>query len=277
VIIKIKSVTLAWIAMLLLGAVAFIVSVRYNSLVLAFIGLGLAFWGAIPVYIRPEEYTRKALVEATFSSSLITLNQMILDLGYKGDTTYLPPKYFKNQETTMMYISKNKNGAIPTPEETQGIEDQPIIKTAKGILLTPPGTQLAKLLEKNLGKSFTKTDLKNLQEKLPKIFTENLEIAENLELQTETENQTTQTNEDQPAQAAQTRSNKVHAKMTRPIYGTTSKKAEIPNLTDLIICPICSAIAIALTKTTGKPVRITETKSSQDGNTLEANYEIIEE
>jgi hypothetical protein len=43
------------------------------------------------------------------------------------------------------------------------------------------------------------------------------------------------------------------------------------------MCPVCSAIAIAITKATGKPVRITDTKNSEDGNTIEASYEIIEE
>jgi hypothetical protein len=266
------------VAMLLLGAVSFIVSIRFDSLVLAFIGLGLAFWGAVLLYIRPEEYAKKTLLEAAFSPSLITLNQMILELGYKGDTTYLPPKYFTNPETTMMYISKHEHGSLPKPEQTQRIdENQRITKTRQGLLLTPPGIQLARLIEKTLGTSLTGTDLKSLQENLPKIFVENLEIAEHLELKTETENDTTKKNEDQPAAATRTKSTMVHAEMTRPIYGTTSKKAEEPNLTDLIICPICSAIAIALTKATGKPVRITETKSSEDGNTLEANYEITEE
>jgi hypothetical protein len=276
VIIRTKPTTLAMVTMLLLGAISLIAAISYDSLPLAFIGLGLAFWGAILLYIRPEEYTKKALLEAALSPSLITLNQMIQELGYKGDTTYLPPKYFKNPETTKLYISKYKNGTLPTPEQTQLYEDQHITRTTQGMLLTPPGIQLAELLEKSLGKSFTRTDLKNLQQNLPKLFMENLEIAENLELQAE--NDTTQNKEDHQASPAQTKNTTIHAKITRPIYGTTLKEAEEPSQTAAPIgCPVCSAIAIAITKATGKPVRITETKSSEDINTVEASYEIIEE
>jgi len=276
VITRIKPTTLATVTMLLLGTISLIAAISYDSLILAFIGLGLAFWGAILLYIRPEEYTRKALLEAALSPSLTTLNQMIQELGYKGDTTYLPPKYFKNPETTKLYISKYKNGTLPTPEQTQLYEDQHITRTTQGMLLTPPGIQLAELLEKSLGKSFTRTDLKNLQQNLPKLFMENLEIAENLELQAE--NDTTQNKEDHQASPAQTKNTTIHAKITRPIYGTTLKEAEEPSQTAAPIgCPVCSAIAIAITKATGKPVRITETKSSEDINTVEASYEIIEE
>ena len=55
------------------------------------------------------------------------------------------------------------------------------------------------------------------------------------------------------------------------------RSRKLPTTRGLIGGPICSAIAIALTKTTGKPVRITDVKSSEDGNIIEATFEIIEE
>ena len=280
---RINSTGLAIVTMLLLGTISLIASIGYNSSVLAFIGLGLVFWGAVLLYIRPEEYTKKVLLEAVLSPSLTTLYQMIRELGYKGDTTYLPPKYFANPETTKVYISKYKRRRLPTPEQTQLYENQPLARTTLGILLTPPGTQLSKLLEKSLGTGFIKTDLKNLQQNLPKLFIENLEIAENLELQAE--NDMTQRKEDYPASStrmkrarARMKRTTVHAKITKPIYGNAFKEAEEPSQTTSSIgCPVCSAIAIAITKATGKPVRITDTRSSEDGNTIEASYEIIEE
>jgi hypothetical protein len=201
---------------------------------------------------------------------------MIRELGYKGDATYLPPKYFANPETIKVYISNHKDTSLPTPEQTQLYENQPIARTTRGMLITPPGIQLSKLLEKSLGTSFIKTDLKNLQQNLPKLFIEDLEIAENLELQAE--NDMTQRKEDYPASPTRMKSTTVHAKITKPIYGTIFNEAEEPSqIASSIGGPICSAIAIAITKATGKPVRITDTKSSEDGNTIEASYEILEE
>ncbi len=274
--IRISLASSAIVTMLLLGTISLIASISYNSSILAFIGLGLVFWGAILLYIRPEEYTGKTLLEAAVSPSLITLNQMIQELGYKGDATYLPPKYFANPETTKICVSKYKYASLPTPEQTQKYEDQPIARTAQGLLLTPPGIQLSRLLEKSLGKSFIQTDLESLQQDLPELFIEKLEIAENLELQAE--NDTSKTKKGNPASLTQVRNTTVHARITKPLYGNTFKWAENPShITGSIMCPVCSAIAIAITKATGKPVRITDTKSSEDGNIIEASYEIIEE
>jgi hypothetical protein len=252
-----------FIIMLTLGTIALVASTIFTSTILAFIGLGLAFWGAILLYIRPEKYTKKVLLEAALSPSPTTLNKMIQEFSYKGDVTYLPPKYFADPETTKIYISKHKDTSLPTPEQIQKYENQPVARTPQGMLLTPPGIQLSKLLEKSLGTSFIRTDLKNLQQNLPKLFIENLEIAENLEIQAEDD---------------MTKSTTIYAKITKPFYADTFKEAEEPSqLTGSIGGPICSAIAIAITKATGKPVRIMNLKSSEDGNTIEASYEIIEE
>jgi hypothetical protein len=65
--------------------------------------------------------------------------------------------------------------------------------------------------------------------------------------------------------------------MTKPIYETVFKEAEeYSQITSFIGCPLCSAIAIAIAKSTGKPVRITDIKSFDDSNTLEASYKILE-
>jgi hypothetical protein len=269
--------------MLTMGAIALTASVIFTSTVLAFIGLGLIFWGVLFLYIRPEEYTKKALLEAALSPSLATLNQTMQELGYKGDTTYLPPKYFANPETTKVYISKYKRRKLPTPEQTRLFENQAVARTMLGILVTPPGIELSKLLEKSLGTSFIKTNLEKLQQDLPKLFIENLEIAENLELKVE--NDTPKGKEGTPPSPTVTKSSSarmkrttVSARITKPIFGTIFKETKEPSqLTSSIGSPICSAIAIAITKATGKPVRITDTKKSEDGNTLEASYKILEE
>ena len=263
------------LALLLLGAVSLTLSLGYESSILAFIGLGLIFWGAILLYIKPEQNVSKTLLEATLSPSLTTLNQMIQHLGYKGDTTYLPPKYFANPDTTKIYISKYKNTSLPTPELIQPYENQPVTRTTQGLLTTPPGIQLSKLMEKSLGATFIKTDLKDLEQKLPKIVIEDLEIAENIEIQEE--NNQTKMKENPAVSSIETRNITIHAKITKPIYKDVFKDDDSSQIAGTIGSPLCSAIAIAIAKATGKPVRITKTGSSEDGNTIDVAYEIIEE
>jgi hypothetical protein len=251
------------LALLLLGAVSLTVSIGYDSSILAFIGLGLIFWGAVLLYIKPEQNVSKTLLEATLSPSLTMLNQMIQDLGYKGDATYLPPKYFANPDTTKIYISKHKNTSLPTPELIQQYENQIVAKTTEGLLTTPPGIQLSELMEKSLGTTFIKTSLEDLEQKLPKVVIEDLEVAENLEIA--------------HARYVEAGNITIHAKITKPIYKDVFNDDDSSQIAGTIVSPVCSAIAIALTRATGKPVRITNTKSSEDGNTIEATYMIIEE
>ena len=249
--------------MLALGAIALAGSVIYASTTLAFSGLGLIFLGALFLYIRPEKYTKNAILEAALTPSFTTLNQMVRELGYKGDATYLPPRYFANQENAKIYISKHVDAPLPMPEVIQLYENQAVARTAGGVLITPPGIQLSRLLEKSLGKSFTKIDLENLQRNLPKLFVEDLEIAENLEIQTKDDT---------------TKDVTIQTRIIKPFYTLEFKEAEEHSQTASSIGgPICSAIAIAITKATGKPLRIVGSRLSEDGNTLEAEYAIIEE
>jgi hypothetical protein len=274
--IRIGQASSASVTMLLLGTISLVTSISYNSSLLAFIGLGFVFWGAILLYIKPEEYTRRNLLEAAISPSLTTLSQMIQELDYKGDATYLPPKYFTNPETTKICVSKYKHTSLPTSEQIQPYEDQPVARTAQGLLLTPPGIQLSRLLEESYGASFIRTSLENLQRNLPKLFIEDLEIAENLEIQAE--NDTTQRKDNRLILPIEEKNTIIYAKITKPFYTNTFKEYEDPSQpAGLIGCPIRSAIAIAITKATGKPVRITSIKDSEDGNTMEATYEIIED
>jgi hypothetical protein len=274
--VTLNLTALAILMMLLLGSISLVASVNYDSSVLAFIGLGLVFWAAILFYIKPEEYTRKTMLGTALSPSLTALNQIITKLGYTGDVTYLPPKYFTNPETTKICISKYKYASLPTPIQTQRYEDQPVARTIQGLLLfTPTGIQLSKLLEKSLGKSFIRTDLKDLHEHLPEIFIEKLEIAENLELKTENEAIQTEGGSLPPFMHVQ--NVKIHARITKPFYGTPLKRDEETSRAGLIGDPIFSAIAIAITKATGKPVRIADIMGYEGSNTTEATYEIIEE
>lgn len=267
---KISQVQAVSFIMLIAGLFVLIASFLSNSSIAAIIGLGLTFWGALLLYIRPEESTRKILLEAAISPSLTTLNQIIQELGYNGDVTYLPPKYFANPETTKICVSQHKYASLPTPEQIQLYENQLLAVDLQVMILIPPGIELSRLLEKALGKSFIKTDLETLQQKLPKIFIEDLEIAETLGIQTQ--NDVTEKRDNSQASSA-VRNTTIHARIAKPVNGVAFTGTTEPS----IDCPICSAIAIAIAKATDKPVRIIDTSSSEDGDIIEASYLVIEE
>jgi len=275
--VKIGLIHIVITTMLTLGAIAILASIIYTSSILAFIGLGLIFWGAILTYVKPEEHIKKTILEAALSPSHSTLHQVIQELAYRGNATYLPPKYFKNPETTRIYIPKLKGDTtLPTPEQIQEHEHKLFAQNPQGITIAPPGLQLSKLVEKSLGTSFIQTDLNYLQQNLPKPLIEELEVAENIEIQVQEEKTGKKTNVEQTT--SQPKSITVNVKITNSIYANLYRETETPtqSLTS-IGCPICSAIAIALTKASGKPVKIKQIQSSEDDNTTEATYEIAEE
>ena len=243
-------------ALLFFGLTALIFSILYTSSILAFIGLGLTFWGALLLYIKPERYVKSTLLNSTTLSTLTTLNQIIKEHNPKGKPIYLPPRRLEEIKTGKTFIPYKKETTIPPPEEVA--QEKLILKNPDGLLLTPPGVALTNLYEDTIGTSFTRVDLPGLQSNLPKIFIEDLEIAENLEI-----NQ---------------KNNQIHIKISGSVYQDFCQQAQkLPHICGSVGCPLCSSLAIALTRTAGKPVIIEKTQPSQDGKTIEAYYRIIEE
>lgn len=238
------------------GIAGLIASVLFSSSILALVGLGLTFWGAIFLYIRAGEYIEEALLDKTIFPSLATLNQMIAELGFKGQAVYLPPEYLKDFESSKVFIAKQKRTKIPTPEQIQKEEDKMFVTNPEGVLLTPPGAALTGFFEKTLDKSFTKVDLRYLERRMPKLLVEDLEIAENVEIEN--------------------KKSKVYVKMENSIYKNMHVEAEkFLNVRGSIGCPICSAIACAIAKAAGKPVIIERDQTSEDGRIITIEYRLL--
>jgi len=232
-----------------LGSLALLASIYYASSILAFTGLGLLFWGILFVYIRTEEYTKKTLLDTVAYSHTATLNQIINNLGYKGKAVYLPPKYFTNPENIKAYIPKQATKLIPKPEQIQKQETQTILTDPEGMLITPIGAELTKLFEKTLGINFAMVEVQYLQQNLPSLLIEELEVLQNFEM--ETENQ----------------------KITIKIEESTSNGQSQNSLTDIL----ASAFACALAKATGNPITIEKQEPRSESGETTIEYRIITE
>jgi hypothetical protein len=72
--------------------------------------------------------------------------------------------------------------------------------------------------------------------------------------------------------------NKVQIKFTTNAYKNTCKQAaQLQTINSNIGCPLTSALASALAKTTGKPVMIENEQISEDGGTTQVEYLILKE
>ena len=209
------------------GTLALALSIVYSSSILALIGLGLLFWGITFIYIGGgDDRVKRVILEATVLSQMATLNQLLKTLGFVGNPVYLPPRYFKNSSTNAVYIQKIGNTGFLTPEIMPRNEPSflfEFIENPASILMTPPGAQLVQLFEKTLKTNFNKVDLKYLQQNLPELLVEELEITQQFEMEIET--------------------NKIRIRTIGSIYNNSNAQTEQPSILSLFGSPLSSAIA----------------------------------
>jgi len=242
--------------LIILGAIALFISVVYTSSILALIGLGLLFFGITFTFVRSDEYVKKILLKTTVSSQQATLKHIIKELQYEGNIVYLPPKYFRDPEIHKAYISEQKGGQLPRLEQIQKNEQEFLIEKPPGVLFTPPGAELSKLFEATLGKDFSKVDLQYLRQNMPKLFVEDLEMAQDFEMEFEDD--------------------KIRVEIHDSVYTTSDVETEeslreYSTLDSLL----GSAIACTLAKTTNKPIMIEKQQTSEDGKDVTIEYRTI--
>jgi len=241
---------------LILGLISLAASAFYASSILAFIGLGLTFWGALLLYITPTRYVKLDLLNAIAPSTLANIEKILTSSKLNEKGIYLPPKYLRDFESSLVFIPSKNNKTLPRPEEID--EEKLYSKNPEGMFLTPPGIALSKLFEEELGTSFTKTDLNYIQNNLPKLLIEDMEIAENVEVITE--------------------NNMIIVEVTNHIFNEICEETrKLQKTHEAMGCPLSSAIACALAKATGKPITILKEEKTQDGKTTKIQYRILED
>lgn len=241
--------------LLSMGSIAIVLSFIFTSFILAFAGLGLTFWSVLLVFLKTTRYVKAELFEATPISSLRSIDQVITHFNCQGKGIYLPQRSLKEFKGEKVFIPFKKELAIPSVEDVA--EEGVLLENPHGICLTPPGLSLLNLFEKKLDKDFSKVDVEYLVGNLPKLFIEDLEIAEDFEMN--------------PVR------DMIHVRITGSVYNTVCREVEeLSKVCKSFGCPLCSSIACALAKVTGKPIVIENSGLSKDGRVIQVFYRIIE-
>ena len=248
--------------LLAIGALTLVGSVVNTSTVLAFIGLGLTFWGALFLFARPVKFVRSSLLDSAAISSYTTIDRITEDLNYKGKPIYIPPypkesylpEYLKGLKEMIVFIPAQDIVAMPTIEEMA--KKRFLLKNPKGTCVAPPGYGLVNLFEKELKAEFTQISMDRLYSSLPTIIVNNLELAKELEMDPEKD--------------------VIHVKIIDSVYKDLYSKEHGFKSIHSIGCPLTSAIACALAKTTGKLVAIVKDMISPDSETIEVWYQTLE-
>ena len=240
------------------GTASLAFSILYTSSILALVGLGLVFWGVAFAYVSNEKYVKKILLDTSINSQLEAANKSIQDADLAGNAIFLPPRYFKIPETYKTYVSKNKNSKLPAPEIFYRRDPRlfiEFIQDPPAILITPPGAELVALFEKELKTDFLRVDLDYVQVNIPKLLTENLEIAEDCEIEFE--------------------ENTIRARIDSSTYREATPDEKELDKYFSFASPLISAIACVLAKVSGKPVMEVKRQTKADGEVV-VEYRILE-
>jgi len=152
-----------------------------------------------------------------------------------------------------VFIPARSNSSPPPIEEMA--TGKFMTQNPKGILITPPGSDLMDQLEKNAKTDFTKTSLEDLCAILPQAILENFQLAKEIDMKTE--------------------NNQIQLTTKDSIYTDLYRDETLKSL-KLLGCPLASAVACAIAKATGKTVQLQQITTSPDTQTIEITYSLAE-
>jgi hypothetical protein len=226
------------------GALSFAFAVFYGSQILAFVGLGLVFWGGLFFLINPTRYVEGALLSSTVVSLYQTVDRIMKDRNFSGQAYQIPPypenayipDHLKGLKEMVVFIPTDKN--VQTPSIEALAESKFLLKNPGGILFPPPGLGLLKKIEKDFNVNFVQMSVSEVCESMAKYILYNLHLAKGMELDPQ--------------------GDQINVKISDSIYKDLYDHELGLKSISILGCPIVSALACALAKATGNRVTLEE-------------------
>jgi hypothetical protein len=246
--------TLVAPALLLMGAISLVTAALYCSYILEFIGIALAFWGSLFLYIAIKHVPLE-LLNATAISPLHNIERILSNNRITPKGIYLSPKYVPSLDFSLVFVPIVGREELPEPKEID--ENAIYSRDNSGLVLIAPGFALSKMFEEKLKISFTKLTLEEMLEKLPNLLVEKMEIANKIDINKQ--------------------GNTIIIKATSHLLKELCDEMScLPITHQTLGCTFTSAIACALAKAAGKPVLISREEQQQKGKITKVSYLIID-
>lgn len=245
-----RNTTIVGCLLLGIGLAVLAASIILSSTILAFIGLGLTLWGTLAFFVQPKAYIRSDLMKTTAISSLKIIDNMLLALGYREKGVYIPAH---GSDKAVVFLPSEPFSMIPSVSELGN--EATFLQDPAGLVVVPPGSALAALIEKKLGFKLKNCGVEALAEALPKVLVEDLEIVKDVEIEM--------------------KDDYVRFKLYDSIYADFCYEVRESSRRCALGCPMCSALANILAVATGKPVIYEEDKMSDDKKITESVYHLI--
>jgi hypothetical protein len=259
--------------LLLLGALSLLWSIYLKTTVLAFIGLGLTFWGTLFLLLGTPREVETNLLYTAATSEYSSINRIVNDLNYTGEAIYMPPypksihvpDHQKNLKEPIVFISQKKNtlnssSAKDAFMDLGSIDERGagkfLLKNGMGLFLVPPGLGILKDIEKSLKIDFTNMETMQFCQIISQVLLEKLNLAKSIETEKE--------------------GNIVKMKIRNSIYRNLFTTEDNLTSIQLLGCPMTSAIAVGLAKASNKNVCIINEIVSNNNLIVEVWYKIYD-
>jgi hypothetical protein len=270
---KLNSLKIAEI-LLIFGIPLLTLSVFLSSQPIAFIGLGLTFWGSLFMLITPQKHVNGSLLEITVLPEYLTIDRILNELKPKGEAFCIPPipkdvtlpEHLKGLKEMVVFVPSEEVHTLTSIEELAKSNFQN--KKPKGILLSPPGLGILDKIEqkqKSLGildkieqkqnTNMATIPLNDLVETLPELLGE-LNFSKEITITNNGNETTLQIKES------------LYAKLYNQNYNLRSIR--------LLGCPLVNAVACALAKSSGKSVTLQKLDISPDGKIITATFKAVQ-
>jgi hypothetical protein len=237
-------------AVLMTGVVMIVFSALNGSSFLAILGVSVAFWSVLLLFFTPTKHTFLALLKASASAGGSNIERSLLEFNSAEKGVYLPPQNLREFESSLVFVPKTPRTVLPASNETS---DKLFTEKKTGLLLTPPGLALSMMFEHELGLSFRKISLPQMQKMITKLV-RNLKFADDAQIRIQ--NKT------------------ITLEVTGSIFYTLSQETRNNQpLTHMQVgCILASAFACAFAKASDKPIIIQKDTLNPDTKTLIIEY-----
>jgi hypothetical protein len=247
---------------LISGIMSLVFSIYAESQILALLGLGLTFWGALFLFLKPLNFVEGSLLYNAATSEYLTIERIINESNYKGKGYYIPPypkdvylpEYLKGLKASVVFISAEKDSEMPSIEEMA--KGKFLSKSQKGVLVAPPGSGILTQIEEKFKVDFSKIELNELGEVLPRFMLQDLNLAKEM--------------------AMELNGDQVHMKIVDSLYKDLYNLRNNLKSVNVLGCPVASAVACALAKASGRTVTIQKQRVSPDGLAIDVWYRIVQ-
>jgi hypothetical protein len=237
-------------AVLMTGVVMIVFSALNGSSFLAILGVSVAFWSVLLLFFTPTKHTFLALLKASASAGGSNIERSLLEFDSAEKGVYLPPQNLRNFESSLVFVPKTPGTALPASNETS---DKLFTTKKTGLLLTPPGLALSMMFERELGLSFRKINLPQMQQMITKLV-HNLKFAEDAHIRIQDKT--------------------ITLEVTGSIFNTLCQdtRNSQPRTHAQVGCILASAFACAFAKASDKPIIIQKDTLNPDTKTLIIEY-----